>query len=60
MTSGSRVVSTAIVVPDAAAAAALDLTPDDLVVDVVRIRLADGTPISLEHVRLPPRGSPGS
>ena len=53
MTSGSRVVSTGIVTPDAATATALHLGSDDLVVDIVRIRLADGTPISLEHVRLP-------
>ena len=53
MTSGSRVISTGIVAPDADTAAALGLTSSDLVIDVVRIRLADGTPISLEHVRLP-------
>jgi GntR family transcriptional regulator len=53
MTSGSRVISTGIVTPDAETTTALCLTAADLVVDVVRIRLADGTPISLEHVRLP-------
>jgi GntR family transcriptional regulator len=53
MTSGSRVISTGIVTPDAATATALHLRADELVVDIVRIRLADGTPISLEHVRLP-------
>jgi GntR family transcriptional regulator len=53
MTSGSRVISTGILTPDAATASALRLAPDELVVDVVRIRLADGSPISLEHVRLP-------
>lgn len=53
MTSGSRVISTGIVTPDAATATALHLRVDQLVVDIVRIRLADGTPISLEHVRLP-------
>jgi len=53
MTSGSRVISTGIVTPDAATATALHLRADQLVVDIVRIRLADGTPISLEHVRLP-------
>jgi GntR family transcriptional regulator len=53
MTSGSRVISTGIASPDPETAAALHLTSEELVVDVVRIRLADGTPISLEHVRLP-------
>ena len=53
MTSGSRVISTGILTPDAATATALHLRADQLVVDIVRIRLADGTPISLEHVRLP-------
>lgn len=53
MTSGTRVISTGIVTADAETAAALRLPPGELVVDVVRIRLADGSPISLEHVRLP-------
>jgi GntR family transcriptional regulator len=58
MTSGSRVISTGIVTPDAETATALQLGAEDLVVDVVRIRLADGTPISLEHVRLPAQRFP--
>ena len=33
--------------------------PGAYVIDVVRIRLADGTPISLEHVRLPAERFPG-
>lgn len=53
MTSGSRIVSTGMVVADEETATALGIRPDDYVVDVVRIRLADGSPISLEHVRLP-------
>jgi GntR family transcriptional regulator len=53
MTSGSRIISTGIVPADAATAAALGLAGGSLVFDVVRIRLADGSPISLEHVRLP-------
>jgi GntR family transcriptional regulator len=53
MTSGSRIVSTGMVVADEETAAALALAQDTYVVDVVRIRLADGAPISLEHVRLP-------
>jgi GntR family transcriptional regulator len=53
MTSGSRVINTAIAEADEATAAALGLGPGSYVIDVVRIRLADGYPISLEHVRLP-------
>ncbi len=53
MTSGSRIVSTGMVVADEATAAALGLATDSYVLDIVRIRLADGSPISLEHVRLP-------
>lgn len=53
MTSGSRIINTAITEADEETASALDLGPGAYVVDVVRIRLADGSPISLEHVRLP-------
>ena len=53
MTSGSRVVRTGIVAADEATRAALDLASEAYVVDVVRIRLADGIPISLEHARFP-------
>jgi GntR family transcriptional regulator len=53
MTSGSRIVSTGMVAADDETADALGVPPGTYVVDVVRIRLADGTPISLEHVRLP-------
>ena len=53
MTSGSRVVGTGIVAADDATRAALDLPTDAYVIDVVRIRLADGIPISLEHARFP-------
>ncbi len=58
MTSGSRIVSTAIMKADDDTAKVLDLTTGDYVVDVVRIRLADGSPISLEHVRLPAQRFP--
>lgn len=53
MTSGSRIISTAMVLADPDTTAALDLAPGSYVFDVVRIRLADRSPISLEHVRLP-------
>lgn len=52
-TAGSRIVSVAVRAagPDAAAALAID--PEDLIVDLVRIRFADGSPISLEQAILP-------
>ena len=53
MTSGSRIINTAIAEADEETAYALELGPGAFVVDIVRIRLADGVPISLEHVRLP-------
>ncbi len=59
MTAGSRVVSTGLAAADEETAAALGLTGGTYVIDVVRIRLADGTPISLEHVRLPAQMFPG-
>ncbi len=59
MTAGSRVVSTALTLADDDTRAALGLAAGEYVIDVVRIRLADGTPISLERVRLPARYFPG-
>jgi GntR family transcriptional regulator len=59
MTAGSRVVSTAMAIADEEAATVLGLKRGDYVLDLVRIRLADGTPISLEHVRLPATRFPG-
>lgn len=53
MTAGSQIVSTGLAAADEATAAALELAPGDYVIDVVRIRLADGIPLSLEHVWLP-------
>lgn len=58
-TAGSRIVSISVLTPSAAAAEALRLEPGALVVDVVRIRLADGVPISLEHLQLPADRVPG-
>jgi GntR family transcriptional regulator len=46
-------VSTGILTADDETAEALHLEPGGYVTDIVRIRLADGTPISLEHARLP-------
>jgi GntR family transcriptional regulator len=59
MTAGSQVVSTGLGLADEETATALGLPADGYVIDVVRIRLADGTPISLEHVRLPAQRFPG-
>jgi GntR family transcriptional regulator len=59
MTAGSRVVSTMMVAADDETRAALRLGAGAYVVDLVRIRLADGTPISLEHIRLPAEMFPG-
>jgi GntR family transcriptional regulator len=59
MTAGTRVVSTALVRADEATGAALRLPADAYVLDVVRIRLADGIPLSLEHARLPAHRFPG-
>lgn len=59
MTAGSRIVGTAMVAADEETRSALGLAAGAYVLDVVRIRLADGTPISLEHVRLPAEMFPG-
>jgi GntR family transcriptional regulator len=51
--SDARVVSTATVEPDGETAAALGLPAGALVLEVVRVRLADGEPISLERATFP-------
>lgn len=51
--SDTRVISTAMIDPDAETAAALGLGPDDLAHEVVRVRLADGERISLERATFP-------
>jgi GntR family transcriptional regulator len=58
-TAGSRVISVAVTTADIDAAAALGITEDDFVVDLVRIRLADGSPISLERAVFPAERVPG-
>lgn len=50
---GSRVLSTQMTAPDDMARRALHLEEGQLVIEIRRIRLADGTPISLEHVQFP-------
>jgi GntR family transcriptional regulator len=59
MTAGSRVVSTGLVAADEATAGELGLEPGGYLLDIVRIRLADAVPISLEHVQLPAARFPG-
>jgi GntR family transcriptional regulator len=49
----ARVLSTATVEADAGTAAALGLAPSALVLEVVRVRLADAEPISLERALFP-------
>lgn len=50
---GTRVLSAAVTAADDATARALAVDAGAYVHDVVRIRLADGEPISLEHARFP-------
>jgi GntR family transcriptional regulator len=50
---GSRVLSTRILAPDDMTRRALRLEEGRLVIDIRRIRLADGIPISLEHAQFP-------
>ncbi len=56
---GSRVLSTKIGVADQTTRHALQIGPGDYVVDITRVRLADGSPISLEHAQLPADRFPG-
>jgi GntR family transcriptional regulator len=53
------VLSARLTEPDDAAGQVLRMRPGELVVDLLRIRLADGSPFSLEHARLPARRFPG-
>ncbi len=56
---GTRVVATMMATADLATRRALQLDEGDLVVDVRRLRLADGTPFSLDHARFPADRFPG-
>jgi GntR family transcriptional regulator len=56
---GTRVLSARLAEADDTTAQALRARPGELVVDLVRIRLADGSPFSLEHARFPARRFPG-
>ncbi len=57
--SGARVLSTATVGADPETAAALAVPEGALVLEVVRVRLADELPISLERARFPADRFPG-
>src|SRR6516165_7506546 len=56
---GTRVLSARLAPCDETAARALRLHPGELVIDLVRIRLADGSPFSVEHLMLPADRFPG-
>ncbi|MCC5580501.1 GntR family transcriptional regulator [Microtetraspora sp. AC03309] len=58
-TAGSRVVRATIAGSDEPTAAALGIQPGDLVTEIVRIRFADGVPLSLEQARFPAMRFPG-
>jgi GntR family transcriptional regulator len=56
---GTRVLSTKIAIPDRPTAQALRLQEGEFVVEIQRVRLADGSPISLERAQLPADRFPG-
>ena len=56
---GTQVLSATMSGADETTADNLAVPPGSLVIDIVRIRLADGIPISLERVRLPAEIFPG-
>jgi GntR family transcriptional regulator len=56
---GTRVLSARLAEADDITAQALRARPGDLVVDLVRIRLADSRPFSLENAKLPAKRFPG-
>lgn len=56
---GTRVLSTKITAPDRTTREALRLGEDDFVIEIQRVRLADGSPISLELAQFPADAFPG-
>jgi GntR family transcriptional regulator len=50
---GTRVISAGLAPADDPVARALRLKRGDLVIDLLRIRLADGSPLAMEHARFP-------
>jgi GntR family transcriptional regulator len=59
MVAGTRVLSAAVEVANPQVAGELDLTEGALVFRVLRVRLADGSPLSLEEAQLPAHRFPG-
>jgi GntR family transcriptional regulator len=57
--SGARVLSTATIGADSETASALGVPEGTLVLEIVRVRLADEQPISLERARFPADQFPG-
>lgn len=58
-TAGTRLISASVVPADEKTQVALGIGSEDYIFDIVRIRLADGIPISLEHARFPAEMFPG-
>lgn len=56
---GTRVLATRITTPDTTTQTALHLGAGDYVTEIQRVRLADGSPISLEHAQFPADRFPG-
>lgn len=56
---GTRVLSTRMTMPDRITQQALELGAEDFVVEIQRVRLADGSPISLELAQFPAEAFPG-
>jgi GntR family transcriptional regulator len=56
---GTRVLSTKITAPDRVTQKALHIGASDFVVEIQRVRLADGSPISLELAQFPAEAFPG-
>ena len=56
---GTHVLSARLAEPDDDAAQALRMRPGELAVDLLRLRLADGSPFCLEHARFPAKRFPG-
>ena len=56
---GTRVLSTKITAPDRITQTALQIGAADFVVEIQRVRLADGSPISLELAQFPAESFPG-
>lgn len=55
----TRVIATGMTAAGAMCSRALKVSDEDLVVDVRRLRFADGTPFSLDHARFPADRFPG-